>query len=914
MSQRRRLPTFLLVCGLFIFSGAAGLILQVIWARRLALVFGSTVHSAATTAAAFLLGLGIGAYLAGRLARGSLLRLFGLLELGVAAASLTVTWVIPQVTPLAAVLTSSLQDQPAVLGLVRFCLVFLILLVPCVLMGATLPVLTEFFTIQFPAGFGRVLGTLYTVNTLGAALGALATDFILVRYLGVFESALCAVAFDTVVGLSALGLSGSLSQEAPAKSQIGSIPLQARALLVVSGFCGLALEIVWVRMLVFFNGTDIYSFAVVLAAYLIGLVIGSFVISRFLDRVESLHHLIALLLMAVAWASLTTLWGAAWVSPTKDWLVGLGLGDDLARIAVNICLLLLPTVLLGALFPAITKLVYDFGSSAGDTVGRAYLWNTLGAIFGSLGAGFVLLPTFGLQVSLLVIVVLLAIASLVTAVGERGLYAWGAGVATLLLLLVVARIPGELLNRLLYQEDYSKITFQAEDHYGSIALLKTYYPLERTHHHNLSVDGFTMMANSLRSQRYATMLVTIPAVVHPQPEDVLVVCLGLANSVRAATQLKEVKKVDCVELSPTVARAISTLDYTKPVLSSPKLNLRFGDGRNFLLTTDRRYDIITAEPPPPHHAGVVNLYSKEYFELCRSRLKPGGMVAHWLPIAIMSRFESKTVIRAFSEVFPNTYIWSATDYHLCLVGSLEPMAIPRQRIRLRVENNSDFLRSFGLEQPELFEAAFLHGPEALRSYVLDTPALTDNHPFIQYHQGVDSPDPFLMFQPTESPMIGSDDPTWQAAVSSYRQTLSSLWLSLWGSSGDKHFDWLTQAQLARTVHKGDPDNAYFQVMTRSSDGLLEELLEAESTPDNRLQMARLLFIRGWPDKAMALLEELDSQGEVAGPISIALKAVILADQDHQEEALKLWRQLAQGTTGLPGVERFAKQQLVSQSR
>lgn len=883
--MRRRF--YLAICALFLFSGAAGLILQLIWARRLALVFGSTIHSTATTAATFLLGLGVGAFLSSRYLtrRGQLLRTFGLLEIGVGLSSVLVTWLIPRIIPAVVALTRSHSDELS-FGLMRFAMVFALLIIPCTLMGATLPVLTHHF-VHSHETFGPVLARLYTINTLGGALGVMLADFALVGRIGVWNTALVAAVFDVTVGLLAL-LTSRRAPPAPevvAEGASPRIPTILALLLFAVGFCGLALEIIWTRLLVFVNGTDIHAFSLVLATFLIGLVLGSFLLGTYLERRTALP--VSACLLTLGWLSLISLLVANQMGPLSKRLLPV-LGVDGSRVVVNALMILPSATVLGMLFPLVNAALFRHFKEAGRTVGQAYVWNTAGTLLGSLLAGFALIPWLGLQGSLI------AISLLAAAVGVAYRPTLASGLVLAALAVVSFALPRDFLLRTLYAGDYSHLMYHAEDHLSSVALVGQWSDLEQERNPNLIVDGYTMMHNDLRSKRYASMLALAPCVLQERPEDVLVICLGLANTVAAAVHYAGTARVDVVELSPKVPEAVRHLEYARAALDSPKVRVTVADGRNYLLTTDRLYDVITAEPPPPRNAGIVNLYSREYYELCRQRLKPGGLVAHWLPIGLMTRFQARTTLRAFSDVFPYTYLFQGEDLHVCMVGSLQPLDLRSELLRERLGANLEWLEPLGLDE-ELFLAAYLRGPEEVRAYVADTPPLTDDRPYLQYDLSFDEPDWSFFFG-------GPGLPGGEKARAALRQLPTLAWMR----SGSPTLDRLVQLEAARAALRDFPDNVYFLTAARCTEPYRAQA--AQAGPSGGFSRARIAFSLG--DLAGAT-RELDALAELARDSESALfiqlfRALVLAEQGKTAEAAALYRA---STSPDPRLQQYIETQL-----
>ncbi|MCE7872613.1 hypothetical protein DYH09_19830 [bacterium CPR1] len=857
---------------LFVCSGAAGLIYQVIWARQLGLVFGNTLQSAASTAAAFLLGLGLGAYLAGRWSPPHPGRAFAAMELVVALTGLAVTLGISKITPLASALASS---HPDLLTVARFVLAFLLLLIPCTAMGATLPLLVEHLD---EGRFASTLGALYALNTLGAALGAWGADFVLAPRLGVIGTALAASGLDLLVGLLALLLTRKAEaverQVRPARVPI-RIPGQLVALLYLTGFASLALEILYVRMMVFFNGHDIYAFSTVLGCYLVGLVLGGLWVAR-----RGAGQDLGTYYLLLAAATLASLFLAALATPLRNVLARSwpGVPFDLVRLGTCALIMLPATSLLGASFPLLNDHVrrLQADGSRAEVVGQSFLVNTLGTLSGSLAAGFVLIPWLGMQRSVVFVAALFCLAAILYRPGLKP------GLAGLLIVTAGVATPGEFLKQVLFRQDYPGIRFYQEDRYATVAMIEQLNPLEARPNLNLIVDGFNMMGASLEARRYATMLALIPSLCHPQPEDQLVICFGLANTVSTAVELDETRRVECVELTPTVVRAsASLLPYVQKTLASPKLHLTYTDGRNYLAVTRRSFDVITAEPPPPIHAGVVNLYSREYFQACRNRLKPGGLVCHWLPVNQISPFEARTIIRACQDVFPYTSLWEGGGLNLCLLGSEQPFELSYERVEACFRKHGQFLAERGLDGPEFFPAAWLRGPDELRRYTAETPPLTDNRPYIQYYQGDWQPDVVFFFVDTGQPPMKRSP----AAVFRAFQAMTTLRLYLYGKAREPDLNRFVRAELASRLLREYPGSTYFQVVL----GCSEEMEKKLEQSDDVLELARVKICRGQLAEGRALLAGKTS------PLAVALTGLSFRLEGQKQRADELFDRVPANT-------------------
>ena len=846
---------------LFFLSGFAGLIYQVIWTRELGLAFGSTAQSASTTVAAFLCGLGLGARLAEPLLRRGWRagRLFGALEVLVAAYSLFLTWILPQVGLLNGWLIGALGEASWGFYLARFTVIFALLLPGCLAMGATLPLLTEYCSSRSPRGFTTTLARLYAINTLGAALGPLMADFVLVRAVGVFQTSCLASAIDLLVGLAGFFyLKDHLTRKAPEQTNT-SLSYRDLSLLFLSGYCSICLEILWIRTLVFFNLSDVYAFTIVVSTFLLGLVLGSALATRFSHKLS-----ISPLLWAIGAGILLSLASTLQVHEARNWL---RLADfNLARFVTAATLMLPVTTILGALFPLQCSRLQQVG--AAGAVGRAYLWNTLGSLLGSLSAGFFLLPHLGLQASVLWVAGLAALGSGLAA--PRRPQAW---LGALLIWAGCLALPKDALMRYFYAHDYDNILFLKEDHYGTISLVHQWDNASWDYSDNLIVDGYNMMSNNLAAKRYAATLAALPILLHPKPDRVLVICFGLANTVSVAVGLDSTSQVDCVELTPTVVAASGHLDYVKATLASPKLKMHFGDGRNYLAVTEQRYQVITAEPPPPIQAGIVNLYSREYFQQCRRCLTADGMVSHWLPVQQMSAFETRTILRACQEVFPHTYLWAGSGSNLIIVGSMQPLQVDFAEFSRRFEANRVILGRYGLDSPSILLAGCLRLPEELATYLTQTPPLTDDRPYLQHYQGDRQADyGYLLATPGRLPALHLDpkEPAWQQAL----QFVTQAHLIQLYPYPDPETAQIATWKLARSLLQAQPQSVYAQTLARCTPAALRNL-KASRRPDAPFTLFGAYYAQGdwqqaretlelgqWPPRLKQAAQELLVQANV----------------------------------------------------
>ncbi len=886
---------------LFFTSGCASLIFEVVWSRRLALVFGSTVQSVSTTAAAFLLGLGIGAVLAGRFARGrsNLLLWFSLTELTVAISGLALTALQPRLPELAASLS---QGSGSFYPILRFTLVFLSLLIPCTAMGATLPILSEHLTSLQPANFGGVVGMLYGVNTLGAATGAFLTDALLVRSVGVYYTAMVAAALYICVACAALLLARA-SARPPSVEPRQALPdaphVTLAMVLVISSAVGMICQVGWTRVLVFVNGGDMGAYSLVLVCYLLGLVGGSLALGLLPISERKLGAALSWTFVTLAFLIILGLFVTPMVAAIRLRILGWNLPDHLARLLSDAVLILPATLCLGMLFPLVARLVHQSLKDAASSVALCYAWSTVGSVLGALATGFVLLPNLGLQTSLLVAAGLAAFTAL--ALPAR------APVRVLAVVALVATfcIPREMLFRALAGDVV--VLYHGEDSQASVYVTQQFDP---TLSETLRVDGFNMAGDDAPARRYTTMLALMPYLLHnAKPRKALVICLGMGNTSRAAVNLTGIEHVDNVELSSKVLEGLGCTQRGRELLDNPKLTVHLNDGRNYLLTTREKYDLITAEPPPPALAGVVNLYTREYYELCRQRLNPGGVVAQWLPTFQLTKHQTATVIRAFREVFPDCTLWQGERTQLILVGTTTPMKLSYRKIAESLRENSDWLRPLGLDRPELVLGTFLAGPEELARYTANTPILEDDRPYLEYPDGPVEED--INFLLADRPIPVECSPSEQLDLLKGRLATVRSWASLY----DNRLTNLDQWILNERINRAYPDDPYFPIVLGYSPEW-EKVYRAQSASDPTwpvplVGLAGTLFSQQRRTEARdSALQAAQLYASSPPEAALCLALAALAESRHDPgSAREVWLRLrASGQFPAP-VERFVAEQL-----
>lgn len=730
----------------FFLSGASALIFETLWFRQASLTFGSSVWATSLVLSSFMAGLALGSALAARFGARITRPLLGYaaLEAVIAAAGVALVLLLPRLTLFLLPLFRPFLDVPLVLQPLRFLVGFAVLLVPAVAMGATLPILVQALRGADP-DFGRVLGRLYGWNTLGALAGAATSELVFIPALGITRSGFAAGVLNLVAALLAWRLARRVetlpAAVATAAAEIAQEPRgRAGGLLLAAFLSGgilLALEVVWFRILVLFVPTTSQAFALLLAVVLAGIGLGGLAASGWLRRSPRVERRAAAVALAAAVATVASYAGLGLVVEG----VAAPKSTRLPVILAYAGSLMLPTAFFsGALFILLGKRVHAELGVAARATGLLALANTVGATLGPLLAGFVLLPGLGMERCVFALAAAYgAVALAVPARGPRVLasragLAGAAAFAAALVLFPFGRMQEVYLGRRLAQLEAQgeRVVAVREGLLETLVYTRTDWLGERLFV-RLLTNGYSMSATDPASERYMSLFAEIPAALHPAPRDALLISFGVGTTAAALTELASLETIDVVDISPEIV-AGAELVFPDPAtnpLRDPRVRVHVEDGRYFLHTSRRRYDLVTSEPPPPAFAGIVNLYTQEYFALLRSRLADGGYVSYWLPVVQLADLEARAIVRSFCAVFADCSLWEGTPQNWILLGSRGATGrVPEARLRRLFADPQagPRLRRVGVEQAEQLGTLLLADAETLEGWTRGVAPLVDDHP------------------------------------------------------------------------------------------------------------------------------------------------------------------------------------------
>jgi len=712
----RHLPLLLL---LFVGSGCAALIYEIVWFQLLQLVVGSSAVSIGVLLGTFMGGMCLGSLALARFvsAQRHPLRVYASLEMGIGLLGIAALFVLPSV---ARVYVAGAGHGGILLrGAVgAFCL-----LPPTLLMGATLPAIARWIE-SLPQGVSW-LGFFYGGNIGGAVFGCLLAGFYLLRVHDTATATYVAATVNGMVALIGFALAALTPHHAPtdgvAPTRVPGTPdsWPVYVTIALSGACALGAEVIWTRLLSLMLGPTVYTFSIILAVFLVGLGIGSS-IGSFLTR-GSAHPRFALgccqflLAAAIAWTAYALARSLPYwpINPSLARSPWINFQLDLARCCWAI---LPPTILWGASFPLALAAVASRGQDSGRLVGRVYAANTVGAILGAIGSSLFLIAWAGTQRAQQLLIGLSALAALlmlrpfpwsfranpsvlqkqrrsmvgalvfVAALGCGAWLAW-----------TVPAIPWGLVaygRHLSTKAGEGKILFLGEGMNASVAVTELGSGIRNFH-----VSGKVEASSEQQDMRLQRMLGHLPALIHPKPRSVLIVGCGAGVTAGSFVVHPDIEKIVICEIEPLIPRVVAQFFKAEnhDVVTNPRVKVVYDDARHYILTTQEKFDIITSDPIHPWVKGAATLYTKEYFDLVTRHLNPGGLFTQWVPLYESNPGVVKSELATFFDVFPKGTIWSndqdGEGYDIVLLGQVERLKIDVDLIQERMHRDTPLARS-----------------------------------------------------------------------------------------------------------------------------------------------------------------------------------------------------------------------------
>lgn len=784
--------TWTILRALSVLSGACSLAYEVVWGRWLVTILGGSALATGAVLSAYMGGLALGSWLLGRTSRRAArpLRVYAALEAGIALFALVFM-----------MLAEGIQGMP---GPLRFALSAIALLLPTTLMGGTIPLVMAWSEkAELPGA--KTLGTLYGLNTIGAAAGCLATGFVLIPRLGLVLTSIVAVMGSLTIALAvflrdarskpAAPDAAASPAEAPAAAATDATgpesadpaPIAPAALSVVafaSGLTTLGLEVLWIRLLRITLGSTTYVFSLVVTTFILGIGLGGLVAARAPARVDVPRRLALLQLAFIALLLFDFL-----LMPRTPALFGAlraalpGWDGALIGTTVLCALVLFPAAFVsGWMFPLVGSLFMRRGHRGGEA-GLLYFFNTIGAVVGALATTLVLIPVIGTARSFALLVgvsfVGLAVTTRATRSSARWIAAAGVGLLGGLVALGVAR-PGWTPTYLAHgaylpprREQVTPVVF-AEGRSSTVLVERFGRDL------GMAVDGKPEASTAYVDRSNQVLLGHLPALLQPRVDSGLVIGLGSGMTL-GMVSVHGPSKLEVVELEARMRdAALAFGEFNHHVMEGGAATMIVDDGLNYLLSTDQRYDLITSDPIQPFFRGAAGLYTTEFFTRARARLTETGVMAHWLPLANMSVPDFKLIVRTFVNVFPYARLyWTGGFADTILVGRNVPWAEPGID-RAAFDRAAEDLRVVHIDSADEMDALLVADRDALVAWAwpgrfneMDLPLLEFSAPRSLFANTIDQDLGELLLLRS---MIPRDDPTWRAAnvVLAYRANLEHM--------------------------------------------------------------------------------------------------------------------------------------------
>lgn len=735
-----------LVSGILFLSGASALLFETLWLRLSGLAFGNSIWSAALILSSFMAGLAAGSAIAAsiRVPRFRPLRIYACLEIVVAVCGCTLVFSLPYLGEWFRPIFQALWNHQQLLNALRFFTSFVILLIPTTAMGLTLPVLMEEPALN-KHEFGTNISLAYGCNTLGAVAGAVFGEMFFVGAFGLFGTALIAAGCSLIAAASAWFVSLTASQRkgsiaAPTFGiSVGRLLARFLVLSVATGAILLTLELIWFRFMRLYVASTSTAFCVMLAVVLAGIGAGG-IIASFLQRCLTPAGIVQIALPAAAVVTLLSY--LFFPVPQPQPITGAVHVEAWQQIVQLSLVLMFPVSLVsGILLPAIAARIQTDVPGRMNATGLTILCNTIGAAAGPLIAGFILLPKLGFQASLILCAACyLLLACLIVRPQSWSLRHPLEVIFVLLALFFVVTVASFPFNReeihfanarRPYEADGSRLIKKIEGTADTLQLLRRDL-FGEPYYYRLVTNAYSMSATQPRSQCYMRLFAYLPLALRPQSEDALLICYGVGVTADALVQDAHLKHIDVVDISSEVfdlARSYRGPGFRNP-LRDERVTTFVQDGRFFLQAAPRQYDIITGEPPPLKVAGTVNLYTQQFFELMNRQLKNGGIATFWLPVYQLTPNETKSILHAFHNAFPQALVWGSSDLEWIMMGIKPtlPAAIDAANSIWSDSATRSDLSRVGIESPEQMSALFLMDGDEINRITNAVAPLDDFYP------------------------------------------------------------------------------------------------------------------------------------------------------------------------------------------
>lgn len=760
---------------LFVLSGVAALIYQVVWFKQLAYFIGSTTYSQSIVLATYMGGLALGAWYWGKktdkFKNG--LYLFAALEIALALYCFFYSIIFDAVesTFSQLIIHNKWSSDGAAVLFLKFIISGSTILLPTFIMGGTLPVLVKFLSRNI-SDVGKNVSILYFINSLGAVIGTILAGFFLIQLLGISKTTYIAAGTELLIGLISLHLARNHNLDFPeavhndnkiTKSKISLNPNEAKIALriaAITGFCAMIYEVVWLRLLIPVLSSSTYSFSIILAAFITGITIGSFLTFKYANKISNPLKMAGFAQFMIAISLLLSLpyYGRI---PYLIWqIVTPHTGDDpsytyylIVQFFLVFILLVIPTIFMGMTLPLLSRVVVDDIGKSGRIIGNVFALNTLGTVLGALVAGLVLIPILGIYLTIILTVCLNIVLALNVftikdmLVKKQKMLLGGLFVFSGIIFvsnvnteswaysIMLSQVPRRI-NRTTPPETYDEFIRELKENdsilYYNEGIGGTIIVGKNKEQIYLSTNG-KGDANSVTDLRTQVSLGQTPVILHPNAQRVFVIGYGAGTTIGNVLTHPNVKHAEVAEISEEVIDAsVHFNSINERPLQKKNLKVIKDDGVAALRLSPHQYDLIISQPSNPWSAGVGNLFTKEFFSDCKKKLNPGGYVAQWFSYYEMNDKSLKLILRTALDQFKHVSLWHIGTSDILLLCSENPFNFDLKQIERNYNLVKDKLERINIHTFSAFlSQQILSDKNELLKYAGSGEVNTEDHPLLE---------------------------------------------------------------------------------------------------------------------------------------------------------------------------------------
>ncbi|MFA5781802.1 MAG: fused MFS/spermidine synthase [Bacteroidales bacterium] len=741
-----------IVYTIFFFSGISGLIYETVWLRVLSRILGCTVYATSIVLSAFMLGLALGSYFIGKHADKfkRIIRAYAILELFVAITAFLIYISLNNSSGVFKFIFYHINEDRLLYLFIQAVIVFFALVIPTFLMGGTLPILGTALK-KHKGSFAKNIGNLYGLNTFGAVFGVLLSGFITIGSIGEFNTILIGVFINLLVSAVVLifldkkfifesggNIANTNTIENDTNNKISFYSDRTRKLVLIAyaliGFTSFALEIVWTRIFQLQLGTSIYSFSMVLGVYLLGSALGSFFAGKFYHKIKNPVQGLGYLIIFIGIYSIIGTYLFSLFMPYDSYEI-----FSLNRILIPLYVVFPFTFILGIIFPIISNCYVANKNRIGKDIGFLYSMNTIGCILGSLISGYILIRFVGTRGTIIIISLINGLMGMVIILSNQKKFFKKKNViiSSLILasIIILSYKSPDPFFTVVKKRVYGKKNMQLYYHKeGIMATTTAFGSTTDSLDKHILINGVGMTALVTE----AKLMAHLPILLSPNnnTKEVLIICFGMGTCLKSAVTHNDVN-CEVVEL---VKEEYETYNYFhkdgSEILANKRVKYYADDGRNFLLLNEKKYDIITIDPAPPiWSVGSVNLYSSDFFILCKEHLKQKGIFCLWVPPAPYT--EVKMIMKSFYSIFPNTTVYRGIKHPgFYLIGTIIPLNIDTAKFK-DAANNKAVMSDLNewdnaFDSPEKMLDLKIADSMQLNAFLKNGKVITDNCPYTEF--------------------------------------------------------------------------------------------------------------------------------------------------------------------------------------